>query len=60
MLTLFRRLLVGCPAACTGVDFNVFNVLLEGQLKRSGAESQARGDEVAGYEQRTAPRSAAW
>ena len=33
---LRRRLLAERPAAFIGVDFNVFNLLLEGQLKRSG------------------------
>lgn len=33
---LRRRLLAERPAAFIGVDFNVFNLLLEGRLKRSG------------------------
>ena len=36
LLGLRRRLLAERPAAFIGVDFNVFNLLLEGQLKRSG------------------------
>ena len=36
LFDLRRRLLAERPAAFIGVDFNVFNLLLEGQLKRSG------------------------
>ena len=36
LLDLRRRLLAERPAAFIGVDFNVFNLLLEGQLKRRG------------------------
>ena len=36
LFDLRRRLLTERPAAFIGVDFNVFNLLLEGQLKRSG------------------------
>ena len=36
LFSLRRRLLAERPAAFIGVDFNVFNLLLEGQLKRSG------------------------
>ena len=36
LLGLRRRFLAERPAAFIGVDFNVFNLLLEGQLKRSG------------------------
>ncbi|MYF10772.1 MAG: lipid-A-disaccharide synthase [Gammaproteobacteria bacterium] len=36
LFDLRRRLWAERPAAFIGVDFNVFNLLLEGQLKRSG------------------------
>ena len=36
LLDLRRRLLAERPAVFIGVDFNVFNLLLEGRLKRSG------------------------